>query len=134
MFTSSLFYSVIFGFSLSVSNQQTEKVDLIEFNHCHDEMGRHCYDQVIFYEWSPDYKRYHVIGWRLVCSDENLPRRKSTNYEVTWFNRESKSFCRVISPVLIESWTCFDPERENKKLFDEKYRRKLFPEKCANSK
>ena len=46
-----------------------ESVDLIELNHFYDDLGRHAYDQVIFYEWSEEYCRYHVIAWCLVEDD-----------------------------------------------------------------
>lgn len=48
------------------SNREAEHVDLIELNHYYGPAGDLQYAQVIAYEWSPDYRRYHVRGWFLV--------------------------------------------------------------------
>ena len=48
-----------------------DSVDLIELNHFYDDLGRHAYDQVIFYEWSAEFCRYHVISWCLVEDDRD---------------------------------------------------------------
>ena len=106
-------------------NQMAQKTDLIELNHCHDETGRHCYDQIVFYEWSPDYRRYHVVAWCLV--DQGLSRMPSLDhakqcYVVRWFDRESGRNREIWSPLFRETWSDSDPERANKKLMDEKYR------------
>ena len=52
-----------------------EKVDLMEVNHFYDEQGRLVFDQVIFYDWSPDHSRYMVRAWRLVKNPAQLPER-----------------------------------------------------------
>ena len=41
----------------SITRQQ---VDLIELNHYIDEDGREVFRQLIFYDWSKSYKRFHV--------------------------------------------------------------------------
>jgi hypothetical protein len=102
-----------------------QKVDLIELNHCYDDLGRHCYDQVVFYEWSPDYRRYHVVAWCLV--DNGLSRmpsldRAKNQYVVRWHDRESSRNREIWSSLYRETWSNSDPERANKKLMDEKYR------------
>ena len=102
-----------------------ESVDLIELNHFYDNLGRHSYDQVIFYEWSEEYSRYHVIAWSLVEDDApRLPFRlpASNDYLVRWYDRDAKCRREVRSKLYRESWTRSDPERENKKLLEEKYR------------
>jgi hypothetical protein len=102
-----------------------ESVDLIELNHFYDDLGRHAYDQVIFYEWSAEYSRYHVIAWSLVEDDPTrLPFRlpASKDYLVRWYDRDAKCHREVRSKLFRESWTQSDPERENKKLLEEKYR------------
>jgi hypothetical protein len=106
-------------------HHQVQKADLIELNHCHDDNGRHCYDQIVFYEWSPDYRRYHVVAWCLV--DNGLARMPSFDhakqtYIVRWFDRESGRNREIWSPLFRETWSNSDPERANKKLMDEKYR------------
>lgn len=106
----------------------TEKVDLIELNHFYDDLGRHAYDQVIFYDWSPDYRRFHVIAWCLVENDvSRMPTRNPGNgeYSVRWYDRDAKVRREVRSPLYRETWSQVDPERDNKKLLDEKYRSSL---------
>lgn len=124
--------SAILPFLLAVSGggvhhptKLVQRVDLIELNHCHDDLGRHCYDQVVFYEWSPDYRRYHVVAWCLV--DNGLSRmptldRDKQQYVVRWYDRETGRNREIWSPLFRESWSNSDPERANKKLMDEKYR------------
>ncbi|MCC6509811.1 MAG: hypothetical protein IT423_11930 [Pirellulaceae bacterium] len=105
-----------------------EAVDLIELNHFYDDLGRHTYDQVIFYEWSVEYSRYHVIAWCLVEDDQSrlpvlLPGGRQV--QVRWYDRDVKRYRDVRSPLFRETWTQTDPERENKKLLEEKYRSSL---------
>ncbi len=107
------------------SNRVAQKVDLIELNHCSDDLGRHCYDQIVFYEWSPDYRRYHVVAWCLV--DNGLSRvptldRDKKRYVVRWYDSETGRNREIWSPLFRETWSNSDPERANKKLMEEKYR------------
>ena len=129
IFSNSLFFVLAFsGLGQTEVNKSTEKVDLMELNHCFDECGRHCYDQVIFYDWSPDYRRYHVVAWYLVdvqiCSTK-IPSKKNSGYEVSWRCKNSKQEYQIFAPLYRETWTKTDPERYNMKFFDEKYRRKI---------
>lgn len=102
-----------------------ESVDLIELNHFYDDLGRHAYDQVIFYEWSEEYCRYHVIAWCLVEDDQGrLPVRLpgSGYFLVRWFDHDVRRHREVRSKLYRETWTRSDPERENKRLLEEKFR------------
>lgn len=110
---------------ITPARRLTETVDLIELNHFYDDLGRHSYDQVIFYEWSPDYARFHVIAWSLIEKDKSrIPRRDShrKDYFVRWHDRDSDLYREVRSKVYRETWSQVDPERENKKLMQEKHR------------
>lgn len=107
------------------SPEISENVDLIELNHFYDDLGRHAYDQVIFYEWSPDYTRFHVIAWCLIEKDHG--RRPSRDpgrgdYFARWYDREAKTYRVVRSKLFRETWSEVDPERANKQLLEEKYR------------
>lgn len=102
-----------------------QRVDLIELNHFYDCHGQHQFDQVIFYEWSPDYLRFHVIAWSLVEGDlKRLPRRMpgSGQYQVVWFDRDAKLHREVRAGLYRETWTQSDPERTNKQWIEEKDR------------
>ncbi len=105
-----------------------ERVDLIELNHYYDDLGRLQFDQVIFYEWSPDFRRFHVIAWSLVEGDlRKMPSKVPGNaeYSVKWFDRDSKVQREVRSKLYRETWSQTDPERINKLLIDEKDRLSL---------
>lgn len=104
-----------------------EKVDLVELNHFHDALGRHVYDQVIFYEWSHEHNEYHVRSWKLVDERTAIdvkPRLSEASrvYESRWFDREERFYRVVRAEHYRESWTQIDPERENKKLLHEQLR------------
>lgn len=106
-------------------NSVVQRVDLIELNHRYDDQGRHCFDQVIFYEWSPDYRRYHVVAWCLV--DQGLTRRPALDhnkhrYVVRWEDRDTGQHRVIWAPIYRETWSDWDPEKANKELMDEKYR------------
>ena len=114
--------------SVSKSRNVVDTVDLIELNHLHDECGKHTIDQVIFYEWSPDYRRFDVISYRLIEDDiSKLPVRLPGNreYSVAWYDREARAFREVRSRHFRETWTKTDPEQQNKRVLDEKCRSSL---------
>ncbi len=104
-----------------------EQVDMIEVNHFHDDLGRHIYDQVVFYGWSAAAGDYHVRAWCLLDEPSRWPRRNQTSglYHVRWYDRDQRIQREVVSKHYLETWTQVDPERANKKLLDEKYRTAL---------
>lgn len=111
----------------SRSSTCSEEVDLIELNHFHDCLGRHVYDQVIFYEWSAEFQQYHVRAWCLVEDRESANRRPTrtytdNRYHVHWEDRDQHLSRKISSPHFRESWTQVDPERANKTLLDERLR------------
>ncbi len=114
------------GLNAGAGRGISEPVDLIELNHFFDDLGRHAYDQVIFYEWSPDYCRFHVIAWCLVENNmHRMPTRvpgDSGQWAVRWYDRDSRMHREVRSRLFRETWSQVDPERDNKKVLDEKYR------------
>ncbi|GAB5405157.1 MAG: hypothetical protein Aurels2KO_33880 [Aureliella sp.] len=113
------------GHSQGGSECVSEKVDLIELNHHYDDLGRHNYDQVIFYEWCPEYKRFHVIAWCLVDEEETRRPRRSARlgkWTVHWQDRNPGIVRVVESRLFRETWSQVDPERANKELLQEKHR------------
>jgi hypothetical protein len=105
----------------------TEQVDLIELNHFYDPQGRHVYDQVIFYNRHPATGKYHVRAWCLVEDRESLSRRPvyqvSTGlYRVDWLDSDQQVLRCVQSRLHRESWSHVDPERVDKKKYDERLR------------
>ena len=117
-------------FALSSSkgtNTAEEYVDLIELNHFYDHQGRHVYDQVIFYEQSPETGRFQVRAWCLIEDRDNLSRRPVKNvetqrYQVDWFDNDQRLVRKITSRSFRESWTQIDPERANKMVLEERAR------------
>lgn len=119
-----------------VGSDFVNSVDMIEYNHFHDDLDRHAYDQVILWEWDPQYRRYNVMEWRLVA--DNIESKKSNAIptvvggicRVRWYDTDRKRYIEVKSKIYRETWTFpsrgdMDPERANKKVYDEKFRRTL---------
>jgi hypothetical protein len=118
----------LFSSGSTGSKPLAERVDLIELNHCYDDLGRHTFDQIIFYQWSPDYRRFHVIAWCLVENDlSRMPTKVpgGEDYVVNWYDRDARVQRQVRSNTYRETWTQSDPERLNRKFLNEKYRTSL---------
>jgi hypothetical protein len=107
-------------------NQARDHVDLAELNSFHDCNGRHVYDQVIFYEWSPSLHRYHVRAWVLSDGDKQPQRDYRTGLYVTKYTERDSNLSRTVTATHFRrSWTQTDPERENKRLLPEHERHSL---------
>lgn len=109
-----------------------DHVDKIELNHKLDEEGGEGFTQLIFWEWSHEYSRYHVVHWKLL--DSNMPSRvrfgkHNGRWEAEWFDPDAKKFRLVRARFGETTWTTKDPERENKDLFPDEFRRGLTPAK-----
>lgn len=103
---------------ISVSDRSVVKdvVDLVEVNHYHDARGEHVFDQLIFYDWSSQKKRFQVRAWRLIKSESQLPRRdhRQGHWLVRW--HDDGILREVTATSQRETWTQYDPElieREN---------------------
>lgn len=98
----------------------TQTVDLIELNHYQSSDGCQFFDQIIFWEWSPDYRRYHAMGWVIVDQPTQLPAKDAQGYAVR-VNRFGREYI-VRSAKYRETTTQNDPERVNLKLLREDLR------------
>lgn len=121
---------LILSVPLKLANTIAESVDCIELNHYFDKCGKLVYDQVIFYERTPTTGKFQVRAWCLVEDREELNRRPVRNeetgvYQVDWFDSDKRVKRKITSRLFRESWTQLDPERENKKILDERLRRSL---------
>jgi hypothetical protein len=108
----------------------SESVDMIELNHFHDCLGRHVYDQVIFWDWSEEKNTYEVRAWTLnedKSVDDKRPQRSYTKrlYVSRWYDSGAGMSRCVYSELFRESWTQVDPERADKKNLDESDRMSL---------
>lgn len=96
--------------SVSDSSVVKDTVDLVEVNHYHDARGEHVFDQLIFYDWSSQTRRFQVRAWRLIKSDNQLPRRdfRQRNWLVRW--HDDGVLREVTAASRRETWTQYDPE------------------------
>lgn len=114
--------TAVSGDAATQSATQRQRVDLIELNHFVDQEGREVFRQVIFYDWSSTYHRYHVRAWRLVKDPSQLPQRRwnPASYQCTW--HDDHQLRQVWSPSFRETWSQQDPERANRELLPEDQR------------
>ncbi len=93
-----------------MANTVADRVDLVEINHYHDDQGRKVFDQLIFYDWSNQRKRFQVRAWRLIKSDRQLPRRdhRTNDYRIRW--HDEGVLREVVASSQRETWTQYDPE------------------------
>ena len=105
-----IFVALIAAASHPSSTVLRDDVDLVEVNHYHDERGRRVFDQLIFYDWSEQRKRFQVRAWRLIKSDRQLPRRDHVAdvYRVLW--HDEGVLREVTAKSMRETWTQYDPE------------------------
>ncbi len=87
-----------------------DSVDLVEVNHYHDARGQHVFDQLIFYDWSSQKRRFQVRAWRLIKAENQMPRRDHRNG--TWLVRwhDDGAMREVTATSRRETWTQYDPE------------------------
>lgn len=102
-------------------------VDLIEINHVYDETGRHRFDQMILWEWSPDYRRFHVVGWWTLNQDVNYTINGNTAQlrELVADGVVARSARTYLGKAKRETWTTRDPEVTSRAVFGEQHRRGL---------
>ena len=93
-----------------VEDVAIDRVDLIELNHFYDEQGKHVFDQIIFYDWSPQSGRYHVRAWRLLKKPAQIPSRNWKHGEFVAVWHDGDLLRRVRGTSVRESWTQYDPE------------------------
>jgi hypothetical protein len=99
--------------------ENSQQVDLIELNHYFAD-GSHSFDQVIFYEWSPQYRRFDVLGYWLAEKLEDYPIKIGDSH-YAFKNHEGRRQ-RITGKLFRETWTTFDPERDQKRLLSENCR------------
>lgn len=122
-----LFLVAILSSPLKLATHVAESVACIELNHFYDKCGKLVYDQVIFYDQSPDTGRFRVRAWCLAEDREWLDRRPVKNqetgfYQVDWYDSDKRVQRKLISRIFRESWTQIDPERADKQHHDERLR------------
>jgi hypothetical protein len=105
-------------------NDLIQSVDLVELNHYYDpEKNIFSYRQLIFYNWSEDYRRFDVVDWKLVDGKEgDLNDLIMDLKKIKWYDKDIKRNRIIYAKTNRITHSFFDPERLNKKLFPEKER------------
>lgn len=102
-----------------------DSVDLVEVNHYHDPRGQAVFDQLIFYDWSHQKRRFQVRAWRLIKSESQLPRRdhRDGHWLVRWHD---EGLLREVTAVSHrETWTRYDPELAERDYLPQEQRLEL---------
>jgi hypothetical protein len=87
---------------------QPAHVDRIELNHYSSASGDHVFDQLIFYDWSNQRKRFDVREWRLVRDESMVPRRCRDGWRVVFYDGGIPR--EVMAKSMQETFTQYDPE------------------------
>lgn len=131
------FVSAVFFLSASVVSVPDrsvikDEVDLIEVNHYHDARGEHVFDQLIFYDWSNQKRRFQVRAWRLIKTESQLPRRdyRQGNWLVRW--HDDGVLREVTAASRRETWTQYDPELIERENLPQDQRLDLSPVVASN--
>jgi len=99
--------------------------DLTEVNHYFDEHGRIVFDQLIWWDWNHNARRFECRDWRLAKQPSQLPCRDwdRGGYVTTWQDGEQMRIVR--SRDFRETWLQFDPELYDRELLPKECRRVL---------
>jgi hypothetical protein len=101
----------------------SQTFDMAEYNHLYE--GEELkFSQVVLYSWNPQYVRWHVEAWYIV-DKENAIREAPSKVGNRWVMYKGKT--KIYAKRYRETWTVSDPERDNKILFNEKFRVGLLP-------
>ena len=102
-----------------------DSVDLVEVNHYHDARGEPVFDQLIFYDWSRQKRRFQVRAWRLIKSENQLPRRdhRDGHWLVRW--HDEGLLREVTAESHRETWTRYDPELVERDFLPQEQRLEL---------
>ena len=93
--------------------------ELVEINHLMTAEGKPVFVQVIPWDWDAEYGRWDAQGYVLVSDWERVGK-------VVHFRDSAEKRGSVRFSVIKETWTTYDPERLNLKLFPQCQRRKVW--------
>ena len=108
-----------------VETHLVDRVDLIEINHLYDLQGRLVINQLIFYQWDSASQRFQVRAWRLLKSDDQLPRKSWNQDQYICLWRDMNVHRKVYAHNVRETWTTYDPEVMERNLFPIEHRSEL---------
>ena len=83
----------------------TDRVDIVELNHCHNENGELTFSQWIFWRWNRNDQTYHVSDWRLADSPASW-----TDSTLVFWDRKIHAVRRVTARDRRTTYTQWDRE------------------------
>ena len=101
-----------------------DRTDVIELNHCYDANGSHLFDQMIFWDWWPEYSQHFVRAWRIHKQQFDV---SVSPVSVMW--SDGDRLRRVRATSWRETWTQYDPEVDDRKRWAQERRVGLTAEK-----
>lgn len=115
---------LLFIFTHIGRSEHHQRCDLIELNHVTDECGDYCFTQVLIWNWKPEVCRYHIDGWWMVdrTNLHLLPYKSADGWRVYRYDSHGKRSI-VAARAYRERTTIGDPEKDDKKLWHETWRR-----------
>ena len=114
-----------------VPTVQPIHVDRIEYNHYSSASGGHVFDQLIFWDWSSQRKRFDVREWRLVKDESMVPRRCRDGWRVVFYDDGVPR--EVVAKSMQETFTQFDPETLERTALATEQRLPLFEKHIGDS-
>jgi hypothetical protein len=108
----------------SPSLVSTVPCDHIELNHYRNTRGEHVLDQLIFYTWSNQRKRFDVNEWRTAKCDSMVPVPKRDGFMLRW--HDDGVMREVTTRSFRETWTHYDPEIYERGFLPQEDRKPLF--------
>lgn len=114
---------VLWGNALKPTAVPVQYVDVIEINHYKPQLGG-VMTQLIFRNWSHDYHRTDIVGWRLVRTDfvGSVPIKVGGYWEYRDVGPVNGIVIKVRAKDCIVTETDYDPERRERRLFQEHHR------------
>ncbi|MEW4455219.1 hypothetical protein AB1L30_21300 [Bremerella sp. JC817] len=126
--TSFVVASILTMASMGASPVEThvvDRVDLIEINHLYDLQGRLVINQLIFYQWDSASQRFQVRAWRLLKTDDQLPRKSWNQDQYVCHWKDMNVHRKVYANNIRETWTTQDPEVLERNMFPIEHRSEL---------
>jgi hypothetical protein len=125
----SSFFLLLIAILPRLDGPVADRVDLVEVNRHHDENCRLIFTQCIFLDWDGRAGRYRTRAWRMVKSDNQMPKRDwdSGGYVMLWF--DGQVLRQVRASEIRETWTQEglhgDPEVVDRQYFPKESRADL---------
>ena len=107
--------------------QEPTQVDIIEINRLVNAEGKEVLAQVILWDWRMwnGERGYHVMDWRPLQDVGALPRRTDEGWMLSWYDRKTGRYQRVLGRVFRRTYSLEDPESADRTVFPSTQRRGL---------